>query len=388
MPRRKHLTLRVLGRREILLKPIRERAAADLGFDIEFESVDGIEGIQRAVIRPESFDIYHQWHTVDLIWTARSIQPIDVRRIPAWDEVERLANLHSGDRQICSDMFRQLYVQSDGRLGPQVTDRVSMVPTIHGMDGFGYLRSHRDEIMKGEPESWAWLLDDRWRGRVGLLRDPSLGMMEAALAADAAGLVHFEDITNLSIEEIDELVGILTEKKRLGHFRGLWETYEDAVRLMDRGGAAIQSIFSPAVTELRRRGIDVVCSTPAEGYRGWHSDLCISSRSTGAVLDAAYEYLNWWLEGWAGAVLARQGYYMSVREKIRRYLSADEWSYWYEGEPAAGDLPDPYGNVCVRAGERRDGGSYIERMSRVRVWNTFMDDHNYLARRWSEFLAA
>jgi putative spermidine/putrescine transport system substrate-binding protein len=42
----------------------------------------------------------------------------------------------------------------------------------------------------------------------------------------------------------------------------------------------------------------------------------------------------------------------------------------------------------VRAGEVRGGGSYIDRMSRVRVWNTIMDDHNYLARRWNEFLSA
>jgi putative spermidine/putrescine transport system substrate-binding protein len=25
-------------------------------------------------------------------------------------------------------------------------------------------------------------------------------------------------------------------------------------------------------------------------------------------------------------------------------------------------------------------------MSRVRVWNTFMDEHTYLVRRWREFL--
>ncbi len=29
-----------------------------------------------------------------------------------------------------------------------------------------------------------------------------------------------------------------------------------------------------------------------------------------------------------------------------------------------------------------EGGSYATRMGRVRVWNTFMDEHTYLVRRW------
>jgi putative spermidine/putrescine transport system substrate-binding protein len=157
---------------------------------------------------------------------------------------------------------------------------------------------------------------------------------------------------------------------------------------MERGGVVLQSIFSPAIVKLRRSGLDVVSAMPVEGTRGWRSDLCVSARATGEALEAAYAYLNWWLDGAPGAILARQGYYMSAREATRKRLSPAEWDYWYEGLPAREDLPDPFGEICVRAGEVRDGGSYGERMSQVRVWNTIMDDHNYLARRWHEFLDA
>jgi len=78
--RKSHAPLRVLGRGEFLLEPICERARQDLGIDIVFDLVDGIEGLQRAVTRPDSFDVYHQWHTIDLIWTARTIQTIDLTR--------------------------------------------------------------------------------------------------------------------------------------------------------------------------------------------------------------------------------------------------------------------------------------------------------------------
>ena len=51
-------------------------------------------------------------------------------------------------------------------------------------------------------------------------------------------------------------------------------------------------------------------------------------------------------------------------------------------------LTTPLWRHLVRAGETRDGGSYLERMARVRVWNTIIEDHNYLVRRWVEFLNA
>ncbi|HXE23657.1 MAG TPA: extracellular solute-binding protein [Roseiarcus sp.] len=380
--------LRVLGRREILLEPLRREAARDLGFDVEFELVDGAEEIRRAVTRPDSFDVYHQWHTVDLLWTARSIQPIEVRRIPAWSDIASLASLTNAGTPVCGDLFRQLYVQRDDTLASRPSALASTAPTIHGADSLGYAPSLRQQLRPDEKDSWAWLLDERWRGKVGMIRDPAIGMIEAALAVEGAGILKFGDIANLSIEEIDAVIAILKERKRNGHFCGLWETYDDAAKLMERSGAVVQSIFSPAIVKLRRAGVEVASAMPVEGARGWHSDICLSAAAGGERLEAAYAYLNWWMEGPPGAILARQGYYMSVRERTRRHLSEAEWDYWYEGKPAARDLPDPFGEACVRAGESRDGGSYLERMARVRVWNTIMEDHNYLVRRWVEFLNA
>jgi putative spermidine/putrescine transport system substrate-binding protein len=387
-PASRRQALRVLGRREILLEPLRRQAVRDLGFDVEFELVDGAEETRRVVTRPGSFDVYHQWHTVDLLWTARSIQPIEVQRIPAWGDVASLASVTSAGAPVCADLFRQLYVQRDDTLASRPSALASMLPTIHGADSLGYTPSLREQLRPGEKDSWAWLLDERWRGKTGMIRDPAIGMIEAALAMDGAGILKFDDIANLSIEEIDAVIAILKQKKRNGHFGGLWEPYDDAAKLMARNGVVVQSIFSPAIVKLRRAGLDVTSAMPVEGARGWHSDICLSASAGGERLEAAYAYLNWWMEGPPGAILARQGYYMSVRERTRRHLSEGEWNYWYEGKPAPCDLPDPFGDMCVRAGESRDGGSYLARMARVRVWNTIMDDHNYLVRRWVEFLNA
>src|SRR5690606_37138142 len=107
----------------------------------------------------------------------------------------------------------------------------------------------------------------------------------------------------------------------------------------------IQSMWSTGIGILNGRGFPVEQAAPAEGYRAWHGGLCLSRRLSGRMLDVAYDYLNWWISGWPGAVVARQGYYISTPERSRRYMSAAEWAYWDEGLAAREDLPGPDGTV-------------------------------------------
>ncbi|MBL1268807.1 MAG: hypothetical protein JKY36_00485 [Erythrobacter sp.] len=52
-------------------------------------------------------------------------------------------------------------------------------------------------------------------------------------------------------------------------------------------------------------------------------------------------------------------------------------------------LPGPDGTAdMIHRGEIRDGGEDQTRMSRIAVWNTVMDERNYLVRRWNDFLLA
>ena len=65
-----------------------------------------------------------------------------------------------------------------------------------------------------------------------------------------------------------------------------------------------------------------------------------------------------------------------------------EWDYWYEGKPAATDLPDPFGAIIIKKDDVRTGGSYWNRYSKIAVWNSLMDENDYLTKRWTEFLNA
>lgn len=377
--------LRVIGRSEVLPKAALEQAARDLDFDIEFELIDSIRGLQRVVTRPDTFDVYHQWHTADIIWTARAIQAIDLRRVNHGSTIRARAAARNGDVRTIGSPFDDLFVQPSGGIGATPTDSVVMLPLFHGADSFGYVPGVADMWPEGTPESWGWLLDERLHGRVGILNDPVLGMIEAALAIEGAGEVSFSNIGNLTIEEIDLVADTLIRKKKLGHFRTIWGNYQEAARAIQRG-TLLQSMFLPGVAAVRAQGGQIVSSVPQEGYRGWHVDLCISSAAEGKQLDAAYAYLNWWMTGWGGGVVARQGYYFVLPELVRPHISEAEWDYWYGGRPAAEPLADPTGHAAVPVGHVREGGSYFERMARVRVWNAFMDEHSYLVRRWREFV--
>ncbi len=381
--------LRVLGTAISLLEELRVKAEADLGIDICFDNNDFIVTQHKAAQEPDSYDIYDQcFHNLDIVWYWRAIQPIETARITLWGEINDLTKtgqIGPSARMGLGDVpARKLYVQPSLALGDAPTGRISMLPTTHNFDSFAY----RSDAVEHRPAmaSWAALLDERWSGRAGVVDEPAIGIFDAALAAQAAGLMTFGDIGNMTIAEIDQLVDILEARRKAGFFRSFWRTAEDAARLMIDGDTDIQSMWSTGIGILNSQGLPVEQAAPAEGYRAWHGGLCLSRHLSGRTLDVAYEYLNWWISGWPGAVVARQGYYISTPERSRGYMTSAEWDYWYEGLPAREDLPGPDGTIRIRRGALRSGGSYWQRANSIAVWNTTMDEHNYLVRRWMQLV--
>jgi putative spermidine/putrescine transport system substrate-binding protein len=130
------------------------------------------------------------------------------------------------------------------------------------------------------------------KGAVGLTNTPQVGVMDVAMAAEAAGLMSFKDKGDMTKAEIDQLMNSLITKKKEGHFRAFWETFGQSVNLMVSGEVLIESMWSPAVTAVRAEGINCIYATLEEGYRGWHAGITISAKTTGKALDLSYEYLK------------------------------------------------------------------------------------------------
>ncbi len=384
-------TIKVVGTHVTLQEKLRKKAEKDLGIIIEFYPGGSAEVILKATTNPSSFDIYEQWsNSIKVLWQANAIQPIETKKLKYWSEINDLtkkgrispkANIGLGDAP-----YKLLYVQDNETLGAGATDRISFMPYVHNTDSFGYNSSIIERGVPYETESWSWLLDTRYQGKVALVNAPTIGLFDAALAAKSLGLIDFDNMGNMTRKEVDELFKIMIDFKRRGHFRGVWSSVPHSVELMETGQVVIQSMFSPGVSALKGKGIPCIYAAPKEGYRAWHGVMCLSAKSAGEQREAAYMFMNWWLSGWPGAFIARQGYYISNPERSRPFMSKAEWDYWYEGKEATEPLKGTDGKVSVNPGEIRTGGSYSKRFENVAIWNTVMDTYEYTLLKWNEFV--
>ena len=212
--------------------------------------------------------------------------------------------------------------------------------------------------------------------------------MDAAMVVEATGLHKYKDKGNMTKAEIDMTMKVMTEAKKAGQFRAFWKDFNESVNLMASGEVVIQSMWSPAVTAVRSKGHRLHLPAAEGGLSRLGGGLRMPRTTVGKKADLAYEFINWFLDGWAGAFLNRQGYYSAVLETAKAKMEPYEWAFWMEGKPAEKDIKAPDGTLLEKAGSVRDGGSYEARMGGVECWNAVMDENDYLVKKWNEFIAA
>ena len=388
----KDVTLMHFGASYSAIIDIARQATADLGFKIEMQNAGSDALVNRVATQPDSYDIADlEFWAVQKVAPRGVLQAIDVNKIKLWDKIVPIFTKGEyPDGSKVSDQGTlpyevQYFADAEAKSfadGP--TEFASIIPDIYNADTLGI----RPDIIDRPIESWAELLNPEFKGRAAILDVPSIGIMDAAMAIEARGDIKYGDKGNMTREEIDKTIEILKQLKADGHWRAFWSTFDESVNLMASGEVVIQSMWSPAVTAVRTRGIPCYYAPLKEGYRGWGAGLGLARHLDGIKLDAAYEYLNWYLSGWQGGFIAKQGYYSAVPETAKKFMTEDEWGYWYEGKPAQGDIYDPFGNLMEKAGAVRDGGSFWERMGNIACWNTVMDENRYMVRKWNEFVAA
>jgi putative spermidine/putrescine transport system substrate-binding protein len=85
--------------------------------------------------------------------------------------------------------------------------------------------------------------------------------------------------------------------------------------------------------------------------------------------------------------MMKQGYYNAVQATSRKFIEPTEYGYWIEGKPAGKDLPGPFGDISIRKGQVRDGGSFATRACKYASWNSYFTESAYQVRRWNDFLS-
>ncbi len=387
----KNVTLRQFGTGVSALNPIAERVKQDLGFTLQMTALDTDAVAQKAVTQPRSYDVADiEYFLCKKVFPAGVLQAMDVRRIKEYDRIVPIFT--TGKLTPASTVGQGTAPHTVGfvegaastKFTAQPSGWMTLIPTIYNADTLGI----RPDLVGRPITAWMDLVDPAFKGRASILNIPGIGIMDAAMVMESLGRLQYADKGNMTRDEIDKTVAFLIETKRAGQFRAFWKSFDESVNLMAAGEVVIQSMWSPAVTAVRSRGIACTYQPLAEGYRGWGGGLGIAKHLGGLELDAAYEYINWYLSGWVGAYLNRQGYYSAVLDTAKQNMSADEWGYWMEGKAAAADIVSPDGKVIDKAGAKRDGGSFQERMGKVACWNSVMDQDRYMIQKWNEFVAA
>ncbi len=388
----KDVVITHVGQSFSVIPQIAAQASKDLGFKIDMQTVDLNTQMNRLFTQPDSIDIADvSINVVPDIMKKKIGLPIPVSKYKWWDTSMplftkgeypdgRKASVEGG-----APIKFQYYADKDAsKLSPTPTDYLTSIPSLTNADTLGI----RPDLVGRKIESWAELFNPQFKGKAALVDAPDIGILDAVMALEASGAMKYGDKGNLTKPEIDQTIKILIDLKKGGQFRSFWQNFDQSVSLMASGEVVIQSMWSPAVTAIRTRGIACTYVALKEGYRGWGVSLVPLKHLTGLKLDAALDYLNWYNSGWQGAFIARQGYYSSVPENARKFLEPYEWDYWYEGKPAEKDIHDPFGALMEKAGNVRDGGALWQRMGNVAVWNCLMDEQRYLTKHWNEFIAA
>ena len=387
----KDVTLRQFGTGVSNLNDVANKVKEDLGFTLEMTALDSDSVTQRAATQPKSFDIADiEYWICKKVWPAGNLQAMDTSKIDNYDKIVgifRDGKLNP-DSVIAQGTAPHTVGFVEGPDGKEFVDNESgwmtLIPTIYNADTLGI----RPDLIGREINTWAELLNPEFKGKASILDISSIGIMDAAMVCEAMGEITYGDKGNMTRDEIDKTMAIFTEAKKNGQFRAFWKSFDESVNLMSSGEVVIQSMWSPAITAVRSKGIPCVYQPLKEGYRSWGGGIGLSKNLSGLELDAAYEYINWYLSGWVGGYLMRQGYYSAVPETSKNFMSDDEWGFWFEGKPAQGEIVNPQGVVMEKAGAVRDGGSFQERMGSVACWNAVMDENQHMVRKWNEFIAA
>jgi putative spermidine/putrescine transport system substrate-binding protein len=385
------VTLRYVGTAVNQSREIKDKVKEDLGITLEYIPVTSDDVVRRAVTQPNSFDVLDSEY-----WMLKKIVPsgnlvgMDANRIKLVNDITpvftkgEIGGKKIGDQGTAPRKVMYLPQREAKTFASEPTRWLTLIPTTYNADTLGI---RPDRI--GRPiSSWAELLNPEFKGRAAILNIPSIGIMDAAMVVEATGQHKYADKGNMTRAEIDLTMRVLTEAKRAGQFRAFWKDFNESVNLMASGEVVIQSMWSPAVTAVRSKGVPCIYQPLKEGYRAWAAGFGLPKTLSGRKLDAAYEFINWFLSGWAGAFLNRQGYYSAVLSTAKANMQPYEWAFWMEGKPAAQDIKAPDGTVMEKAGVVRDGGSYEARMGGVACWNAVMDENDYMVRKWNEFIAA
>ena len=190
-------------------------------------------------------------------------------------------------------------------------------------------------------------------------------------------------------EEIDMTIETLIEAKKAGQFRAFWTDFNESVNLMASGEVVIQSMWSPAVTAVRSKGIACTFQPLKEGYRAWASGFGLPKTLEGQEARRRLRVHQLVPLRLGRRLSEPPGLLRAVLETAKANMEPYEWAYWMEGKPAEKDIHGARRRRCSRRPARcATAAPTTTRMGAIACWNSVMDENAYMVQKWNEFIAA
>src|ERR1700712_2821006 len=341
----KDIVLHHAGPPVTAIPAIAEKASKDLGFTVQMQASENADLLNRFLSQSSAIDCAD----ISLVYMRYLIgrnvlQAIPLSKFAHWDKTIPLftkGEYPDGRKVPQQGITPTMILYATDATGQKATggaptEWLTGIPTVTNGDTLGI----RPDLVGRKVDSWADVLSPEFKGKSAIQDNPTVGVIDVALALESRGDIKYGNKGNMTKEEIDKTIKIMTDVKKSGQFRSFWGSFDQSVTRRASGEVVIQSMWSPAVSAVRTRGIPCVFQPLKEGYRGWGYSFGMMKHLTGLKLECAYEYLNWYTAGYAGAFVAREGYYSAQPENAKKFLSAAEWDYWYGGKPAATDIHD------------------------------------------------
>ena len=244
---------------------------------------------KRIITQPNSFDLVDtEYFSLKKLVPSGNLMGMDAKKIKLVDKLAtamtkgEVDGKKIGDQGTAPKKVFYLEGKNSKKFAEAPTEWITLIPTTYNADTLGI----RPDLIKRPITSWAELLNPEFKGKASILNIPSIGIMDAAMVVEATGKHKYADKGNMTKEEIDLTIATLIEAKKAGQFRAFWSDFNESVNLMASGETVIQSMWSPAVTAVRLKGIECKFQPLKEGYRAWASGFGLPKTLKGKELDA------------------------------------------------------------------------------------------------------
>ena len=206
----KDVVLRHAGAPVTVLPAIGAQANKDLGFTVQMQASESVDLLNRFLSSSSAIDCADVSITFFKYLVGRNVlQAIPLNKVKDWDKT--IPVFTKGEYPDGRKASRQgtapysvLYATdaSGQKLHDGPSEWLTGVPTITNGDTLGI----RPDLVGRKITTWADLLSPDFKGRTALQEQPTIGVMDTALALEALGEIKYGDKGNMTKAEIDRTV--------------------------------------------------------------------------------------------------------------------------------------------------------------------------------------